>query len=103
MTAIEWNALAADPEFIRLLRARRAFVVPCTIFALAFYLGLPIGVAVAPRSMSAPMSGGLSVAFAYGLLQFVMAWVLLAAYMQAAKRFDERAREIAQRLTASRA
>jgi uncharacterized membrane protein (DUF485 family) len=99
LTATEWDALANDPQFVSLLRARRRFVVPCTIFFLAFYLGLPIGIGFAPDAMNAQVGGGLTVAYAYGLSQFVMAWVLLALYMQAAKRFDERANAIVARVT----
>jgi uncharacterized membrane protein (DUF485 family) len=98
LTASEWDALANDPEFVSLLRSRRRFVVPCTLFFIAFYLALPLAVTFAPSAMNASLGGGLTVAYAYGFLQFVMAWVLLAAYMQAAKRFDRRARSIVARV-----
>jgi uncharacterized membrane protein (DUF485 family) len=99
LTASEWDSLANDPQFVRLLRSRRRFVVPCTLFFIAFYLALPLGITFARSFMDSPLGGGLTVAYAYGLLQFVMAWVLLAVYMQAAKRFDERARAIVARLS----
>jgi uncharacterized membrane protein (DUF485 family) len=97
VTAAEWDALANDPEFLSLKRARRRFVVPCTILFIALYLALPLGIAFAPGVMNAQLGGGFTVAYAYGLAQFVIAWVLLALYMAAAKRFDARAEEIASR------
>jgi len=98
LTASEWDDLANDPEFVGLLRARRAFVLPCTVLFIALFLALPLGVAVAPDVMNAPVAGSLTLAYAYGLFLFIVAWALLAAYMVAAKRFDERARAIVARL-----
>jgi uncharacterized membrane protein (DUF485 family) len=97
LSSAEWDQLATDPQFVSLLQARRRFVFPCTVLFIALYLALPLGIAFAPRLMNAPLIGPLTVAYAYGLLQFAFAWVLLALYMFAAKRFDERVHEIAER------
>jgi uncharacterized membrane protein (DUF485 family) len=97
LTAREWDKLAADPQFQQLLRDRRRFVVPATIFFLVFYLALPLGIVFAPALMAGPAFGGLTVAWAFGLLQFVMAWLVLFLYMREAKRFDEKAEAIAKR------
>jgi uncharacterized membrane protein (DUF485 family) len=96
----EWDALAADPEFISLQRARRRFVVPATIFFLVFYLALPVSVAVAPQLMRRPVVGSLSLAFAFGLLQFFVAWLLLGLYIAAARSFDTCAAHIVARARA---
>jgi len=97
LTSREWDKLAADPQFQELLRARRRFVIPATIFFLLFYLSLPFGIAVAPATMREPAFGGLTVAYALGLLQFVMAWGVLVLYMREAKIFDDKAEAIAKR------
>ena len=97
LTAREWDELAADSEFKALLRARRRFTIPATFFAFAFFLALPLSIAFAPSYMSEPIYGPLTRAFAFALLQFVMAWVLLAIYMREARRFDQSAAEIAKR------
>jgi uncharacterized membrane protein (DUF485 family) len=94
---VDWDKLAADPEFLALQRSRRRFTIPATIFFLLFYLALPISVGLAPRLMSRPVAGPLSLAFAFGLLQFFMAWVLLALYVLAAKSFDAHAKHIVAR------
>ena len=100
LTASEWDTLAKDPEFLALLRARRRFIVPSTIFFLLFYLALPVGIAFAPAFMNQPVFESLTIANLYGFAQFVMAWVLLAAYMHAARSFDDRAQALVDRLTA---
>lgn len=94
----DWDALAADPQFVSLKRARRRFVVPCTIIFVALYLALPLGIAFAPQLMNAPVAGPLTLAYAYGFLQFIVAWVLLALYMVTSKRFDARVQAIADRV-----
>jgi uncharacterized membrane protein (DUF485 family) len=100
LTASEWDELANDPDFIALLRARRRFIVPSTIFFLLFYLALPLGVAFAPAFMNQRVLGPLTFAYAFGLAQFLMAWVLLAVYMHEARKFDERAERLVQRTQA---
>ena len=97
LTAREWDALADDAEFRALISARRRFVVPATIFFALFYLALPVSVAVVPDLMSRPVAGPLTLAYAFALAQFVSSWLLLALYMRAAKRFDERAQRIVER------
>jgi uncharacterized membrane protein (DUF485 family) len=97
VSAREWDALAADAEFQSLLRARRRFTIPAVIFALAFFFALPISIAYAPQYMEQPIAGGMTRAWAFALLQFVMAWVLLAVYMNEARTFDRRAAKIAER------
>ncbi len=97
LSASEWDLLAKDPEFVALLRARRHFILPSTIFFLLFYLALPIGVGFFPQLMSRPVLGPLTLAYAFGLAQFAMAWVLLALYMRKARTFDERAQALVAR------
>jgi len=99
LTASEWDALANDPEFLALLKARRRFTVPLTIFFLAFYLALPVGIAFVPGLLNRRVFESLSVANIFGFAEFVMAWVLLAIYMRAARSFDERADALVARAT----
>lgn len=93
----EWDALAGDAEFEALLRARRRFTIPAVLFALVFFMALPLSIAFAPQYMSQPIAGAMTRAWAFALLQFAMAWVLLAVYMREARAFDERAAQIQQR------
>lgn len=101
LTPAEWDSVARDPEFQALLRTRRAFVIPATIFFLAYYFALPLGVGFAPSLMNRVIWGPLTVAYAFAFSQFVMAWVLCALYMQRAKRFDTLAAAVAKRAIAS--
>ncbi len=83
-----WTALAEQPEFRALVRARRRFVTPATFFFIAYYLALPVAVGFWPAVMSRPLWGPLTIAYAFALSQFAMAWILLAVYLRRARKFD---------------
>jgi uncharacterized membrane protein (DUF485 family) len=94
-----WEALAAQPEFQALLRSRRRFVIPATIFFIAYYLALPILVGFFPKAMSRAVVGPLTLAYCFALSQFAMAWILLAIYLRRSLSFDVRAARIRRRET----
>ena len=50
--ASAWEALAASPEFRRLISAKRNFIIPAVIFFLVYYFALPLGNGLAPRLMN---------------------------------------------------
>lgn len=92
-----WQTLAAEPEFRALLRSRRRFVVPATIFFIVYYLALPVATGFWPAAMSRPLLGPLTIAYCFALSQFLMAWILLALYLYRARRFDLAAARIRRR------
>jgi uncharacterized membrane protein (DUF485 family) len=94
-----WEALAAEPDFRALVRSRRRFVIPATIFFVAYYLALPISVGLAPQAMSRPVLGPLTIAYCFALSQFAMAWILLALYLARARSFDLAAARIRRQET----
>jgi uncharacterized membrane protein (DUF485 family) len=87
-TPTRWEDLAAESEFRALVRSRRRFVIPATIFFIAYYLALPISVGFYPATMSRAVAGPLTLAYCFALSQFAMAWILLAIYLRRARRFD---------------
>jgi uncharacterized membrane protein (DUF485 family) len=101
VTPRQWDALAAAPEFRALLRARRRFIVPATLFFIAYYLALPLSVGLLPRLMGRPVWGPLTLAYVFALSQFAMAWILLAIYLWRARSFDLRAARIRDREAAA--
>lgn len=97
-----WEALASEPEFRDLLRARRRFVIPATIFFIAYYLALPVSTGFFPNVMSRPVLGPLTLAYVFALSEFAMAWILLALYLRIARSFDIRAAKLRRRETHER-
>jgi len=84
----DWTALERTPEFRALVRAKRRFIVPATVFFVAYYFALPILVGYWPEAMRRPVVGRINVAYLFALSQFVMAWALMAAYVRRARAHD---------------
>ena len=51
---VDWEEVAQSPEFRELVAARRRFVLPATIFFLAWYIGFILLAGYAPDFMGAP-------------------------------------------------
>ena len=99
---IDWVAAERSPEFRELISKKRSFVIPATVFFLAWYFGFIILAGYAPDFMGREfLTDGLTVGYALALSQFVMVWVLGALYLRRADRdFDplaERAAQVALR------
>jgi uncharacterized membrane protein (DUF485 family) len=99
---IDWEAAERSPEFRELIKRKRAFVVPATIFFLAWYFGFIVLAGYAPDFMGEEfITDGITVGYALALTQFLMTWGLGWWYLRKADRvFDplaERAAEVALR------
>src|ERR1700682_3469505 len=85
----KWEELAASPEFGRLIKARRNFIIPATIFFLVYYFALPLGNGLAPSLMNTKVIGNINLAYLFALSEFVMVSILAAVYIRRAHRvFD---------------
>ncbi len=92
---VDWEAISASAEFKKLVAAKRAFIIPATIFFIIYYFALPILVGYAPHLMERKVFGGvINLAYLFALSQFFMTWLLAAFYMRAAGRWDEMAARI---------
>jgi uncharacterized membrane protein (DUF485 family) len=86
-TDTDWVAIERSPEFQELTRKKRAFVVPATIFFMAWYFGFIFLTGYAPDFMGKQfITDGLTVGYVLALTQFVMTWVLGAMYVRRANR-----------------
>jgi uncharacterized membrane protein (DUF485 family) len=97
---IDWVAAERSPEFRELVKRKRAFVVPATVFFMSWYFGFIILTGYAPDFMGREfLTDGLTVGYVLALSQFVMAWGLAVMYLRRADReFDplaERAAKVA--------
>jgi uncharacterized membrane protein (DUF485 family) len=90
----DWDRIANTDAFRSLLKAKAGFIIPATVFFLAYYFLLPVLVGYAPEFMSRPILGPLNGAYLFALSQFVMAWAVAWLYMRAAAGFDRRAAQI---------
>lgn len=79
---IDWEAIERTPEFQELVRKRRSFVVPATIFFLTWYMGFILLAAYATDFMSERVYEGLTVGYVLALTQFLMVLVLGLMYLK---------------------
>ena len=84
----DWAAIERTPEFRALIRAKRAFIIPATLFFVAYYFALPALVGYWPDLMSTRVAGRINLAYLFALSQFVMAWAIMAVYVRRAQRYD---------------
>lgn len=95
--AVDWKAVEQSPEFVELIAARRRFVLPATIFFLAWYIGFVLLAGYAPGFMAGSVYEGLTVGYCLALTQFVMVFVLGYAYLRRADRvFDPLAAKVVE-------
>lgn len=95
---IDWVAAERSSEFQELVKKRRSFVLPATLFFLAWYFGFVILAGYAPRFMGESVYEGLTVGYLLALTQFVMVWAFGFWYLRKADRdFDPLARKAAAR------
>jgi uncharacterized membrane protein (DUF485 family) len=86
---IDWERAERSPEFRDLVAAKRRFVIPATIFFMAWYLGFVLLAGYAPDFMGESVYQGLTVGYCLALSQFVMVLVLGIWYLRKADRvFD---------------
>jgi uncharacterized membrane protein (DUF485 family) len=95
---IDWEAIEASPEFQELVRSRRSFVLPGTIFFLTWYMGFILLTAYAEDFMAERVYEGLTVGYCLALTQFVMVLVLGLMYLsRSAKVYDPLAAKAIER------
>ena len=87
---IDWLKAERSPEFRELVKRRKAFVLPATIFFLVWYFGFIIMAGYAPDFMGREfLIDGITVGYVFALTQFLMVWILGWMYLRKADRvFD---------------
>src|SRR3954471_22547905 len=95
---VDWDAAARSPEFRELVRKKKAFIIPATVFFLAWYFGFVILAGYAPDFMGRQfLTDGLTVGYVLALSQFVMTWGLAWLYLRKADRVFDPLAERAER------
>lgn len=92
--AINWTELESRPAFHHLLARKARFIIPATIFFLAYYLALPVLVGYCPDLMKKKVWGEVNVAYVFALSQFFMAWIMAFIYVRVAAKWDKAAAEV---------
>ena len=93
----DWQRIERSDEFQELVKRRRSFVVPATIFFLVYYMAFIIVAGYAPDFMGESVYEGLTVGYCYALTQFLMVFVLGIWYLRKSENeFDPLADKVVE-------
>jgi uncharacterized membrane protein (DUF485 family) len=84
----EWLRIERTPAFKELLRKKKGFIIPATIFFFVFYFGLPV-LAGFTTVLNGYAIGAITWAYVYAFAQFAMTWILMHIYVSRANRWDD--------------
>ncbi|CEG25581.1 DUF485 domain-containing protein [Bacillus sp. B-jedd] len=85
--SLDYSKIVQSPSFQQLLREKRKFLLPATLFFMAFYFTLPILTAYS-TVLNNSAYGPISWAWVFAFAQFIMTWALCIIYTKKAARFD---------------
>ena len=83
----EWIRIERTSAFEDLMKRKKAFIIPATIFFLIFYFGLPV-LAAFTTLLNFQVIGAISGAYVYAFAQFAMTWILMHLYVSQANKWD---------------
>ena len=84
----EWLRIERTSAFKELVRKRKSFIIPATIFFFVFYFGLPV-LAGFTTVLDGYAIGAITWAYVYAFAQFAMTWILMHMYVSRANRWDD--------------
>ena len=83
----EWIRVERTSAFGELMRRKKAFIIPATIFFIVFYFGLPF-LAAFTTVLNFTVVGAITGAYVYAFAQFAMTWILMHIYVGQANKWD---------------
>ncbi|AEH48844.1 DUF485 domain-containing protein [Parageobacillus thermoglucosidasius] len=93
--AMDYSQIVQSSSFQHLMREKKKFIVPFTLFFLVFYFALPILTSYSDV-LNASAIGPISWAWIFAFAQFIMTWTLCTIYSKRAAKFDKIVEQIKQ-------
>ena len=84
----EWVRVERTSAFKELVKRKRAFIIPATIFFMLFYFGLGV-LGAFTTVLNVKVAGPLTLAYVYAFAQFAMTWILMHLYVRQANKWDD--------------
>ncbi|WP_363929682.1 DUF485 domain-containing protein [Peribacillus frigoritolerans] len=84
----DYTKIVQSQSFQELLRKKRNFIVPLSIFFMVFYFTLPILTSYS-KILNSIAFGAISWAWIFAFAQFIMTWTLCILYSRKAATFDQ--------------
>jgi Predicted membrane protein len=95
---INYTKVVETPAFSQLLRKKRNFILPLSLFFMAFYFTLPVLTAYT-HVLNHPAFASITWAWIFAFAQFVMTWTLCILYTRRAAGFDRLVKTIQKEVT----
>ena len=92
----DYTAIVQTQEFQQLVKEKKRFIVPFTVFFLVFYFALPIMTSYT-SVLNHSFYGHITWAWVFAFGQFVMTWALCMIYSKKAAKFDRLSDEVLRR------
>lgn len=89
----DWKTIRGTHSFQELMRQKRAFIVPATVFFFIFYFTLPFLTAFT-TVLNGKAVGAINWAYIYAFAQFAMTWGLSHLYIKKANQFDQLSKKV---------
>jgi uncharacterized membrane protein (DUF485 family) len=93
---IPYVNLVQTEEFKDLVKRKKAFIVPTTIFFLIFYFSLPL-LAAYTKVLHTEIIGPITGAWIFASLQFLVVWICGFIYVKKSEKYDELAHSLLQK------
>jgi uncharacterized membrane protein (DUF485 family) len=92
-TSLDYSKIVQSSAFQHLMNEKKRFILPLSLFFLAFYFTLPILTSYS-TVLNKPAIGSISWAWIFAFAQFIMTWTLCILYSKRAASFDELVEQI---------
>lgn len=93
---IDYDAIASSEAFTQLLAEKKKFIVPYTIFYIAYSVLLPL-IAFYSDILNVRVIGDITLAWVYGVSFIPISLGVCNAYVRKAAYFDQQAKEIIEK------
>lgn len=90
---IPFEELVQSMEFKGLLKQKKVFIIPTTIFFLIFYFTMPL-LAAYTKVLHTEIIGPITGAWIYAGLQFLLVWTCGFIYVKKSEKLDNLSKEI---------
>ena len=92
---IDYQKVTESADFKALMKKKKRFLVPTSIFFLLFYISLPVLTSFT-TVLEGEAIGSITWTWVYSFLQFVMTWVLCMVYVNRSSKYDKMAQKIVE-------
>jgi uncharacterized membrane protein (DUF485 family) len=92
---LNYSAVIQSGAFQQLLKRKKAFILPYSIFFFLFYFTLPVLTSYS-TVLNKPAVGSITWAWVFAFAQFIMTWALCIIYTKRSEDFDKLVEQIKQ-------